>query len=117
MLIRAPRCQQTFNAFSATWAYWNSPFNSHCGNASWNGTGLCGEAFTDLQWNVTRQLKALGVQPLPIVETCCLCVLNASYDFGPAMGRLIADAVENNFSGAAEKKGGGVKKWLWRCGP
>lgn len=93
----------TFTTFlrSATWAFWNSPYNSHCGNTSWNGTGLCFEAFDNVTWDITQQLQALGVQPLPIVETCCVCVLNASYDFMPAMNKLIADAVDNDFIGYA----------------
>lgn len=38
---------------------------------------------------------------IPIVEVCCVCVLNASYDYNPGMLALISDAVENNFSGYA----------------
>ena len=40
-------------------------------------------------------------QLIPIVEVCCVCVLNASYNYKPAMQALISDAVQNDFSGYA----------------
>jgi hypothetical protein len=88
----------TFNAFSATWAFWNSKYNAKCAGSE---EGLCGEAFTPAVWNTTLQLRSLGLATVPIVETCCVCVLNASYDFAPAMRRLVADAVANDFAGYA----------------
>jgi hypothetical protein len=91
----------TFNAFSSTWAFWNSPWNARCNN-SYQGTGLCGEAFDNSTWATVQLLnESYGLAPVPIVETCCLCVLNASYDFSPAMARLVADAVQHGFGGYA----------------
>lgn len=98
-----------FNAFSPTWAFWNSPYQPKCNN-SYLGTGLCGMNFTEGVWSVVKELNAShSLVPVPIVETCCVCVLNASYDFAPAMQKLVADAVEYGFGGyAVDIECGGV---------
>lgn len=44
-------------------------------------------------------LRAKGIKIAPILETCCVCVLNATYNYTPVMDQLLAVAVENNFSG------------------
>ena len=89
-----------FNAFSPTVAFWNSPWQPHC-NDSWRGTGLCYVPFDDNATAVVRALDALGARTLPIVETCCECVLNASYDFAPAMDKLVGDAATLGYVGYA----------------
>ena len=89
-----------FNAFSPTFAFWNSPWNAHCNN-SYEDTGLC---YVDFDANATAVVAAaaeLGALTLPIVETCCECVLNASYDFAPAMDKLVGDATRNGYVGYA----------------
>ena len=89
-----------FNAFSPTTAFWNSPWQPKC-NDSWHGSGLCYVPLDANATSVIAALAALGARTLPIVETCCECVLNASYDFAPAMDKLVGDAVDANYTGYA----------------
>ena len=100
ILASLQRHPGVFNAFSPTFNVWNSPYHAHCNN-SFEGTGLC---YVDFDANATAIVAgaaALGALTLPIVETCCECVLNASYDFAPAMDKLVADAVQNEYVGYA----------------
>ena len=89
----------TFNAISPTWAFWNSDWNPKCNNSY---HGLCFEEFDVDVWPILRELNTTyNVKPLPIIETCCVCVLNASYDFIPAMNRLVQDSLTYGFIGYA----------------
>ena len=100
ILASLERHPGVFNAFSPTFAFWNSQYQPHC-NDSWLGTGLC---FVDFDANATAVVAAaarLGALTLPIIETCCVCVLNASYDFAPAMDKLVANADAKGYSGYA----------------
>ena len=101
-MVQAVRAHPgVFNALSVTTAFWSSPFNSKCGTASWNGTGLCVLDLDNATAGVVAELASLGLAPVPIVETCCVCVLNATYDWRPAMGKLVADAVARGYAGYA----------------
>jgi hypothetical protein len=87
----------TFNAISNTWAYWNSEWNPKCNNSY---HGLCFEEFSNDMWPILKELnESYNVNILPIIETCCVCVLNASYDFTPAMTRLVQDSLTYGFAG------------------
>ncbi len=93
----------TFNAISNTWAYWNSEWNPKCNNSY---HGLCFEEFSNDMWPILKELnESYNVNILPIIETCCVCVLNASYDFTPAMTRLVQDSLTYGFAGDKQKTG------------
>eukprot|EP01013_Petalomonas_cantuscygni_P007981 TRINITY_DN2068_c0_g1_i1.p1 TRINITY_DN2068_c0_g1~~TRINITY_DN2068_c0_g1_i1.p1 ORF type:complete len:381 (+),score=38.82 TRINITY_DN2068_c0_g1_i1:112-1254(+) len=90
---------RAFTHVSPTYAFWNNKWNAKCNNSN---HGLCYETFPPNVWATTRRLKAtLGIGTIPIVETCCVCVLNATYDYMPAMRRLTQDLVDNHFDGIA----------------
>eukprot|EP00658_Telonema_sp_P-2_P082592 TRINITY_DN8761_c0_g1_i4.p1 TRINITY_DN8761_c0_g1~~TRINITY_DN8761_c0_g1_i4.p1 ORF type:complete len:297 (+),score=43.38 TRINITY_DN8761_c0_g1_i4:195-1085(+) len=91
-----------YTTISVTWAFWNSLYNAKC-NTSLNG--LCFRTFgapDSPAWTVQHELqRKYETAMVPIVEVCCVCVLNSSYDYQPAMQALVEDAVANNFSGYA----------------
>jgi hypothetical protein len=93
-----------YNTISVTWAFWNSKWNSKCNNSQ-GDDGLCYRTFgndSSPAWTLQRALvKEHKTALVPIIEVCCVCVLNASYDYTPGMDALIDDAVANGFSGYA----------------
>lgn len=49
---------------------------------------------------VTATASHLKMRVVPILEVCCVCVLNSTNNnYTEAMGLLVQDAVDNNFNG------------------
>jgi len=89
-----------YDTLSMTWGFWNSKFNSKCNDTQLGRDyGLCGRSWSVDEQVVTAAAKQLGMRVVPILEVCCVCVLNASYDYQPGMAALVADAKRQNFDG------------------
>eukprot|EP01013_Petalomonas_cantuscygni_P005997 TRINITY_DN16837_c0_g1_i1.p1 TRINITY_DN16837_c0_g1~~TRINITY_DN16837_c0_g1_i1.p1 ORF type:complete len:373 (-),score=48.35 TRINITY_DN16837_c0_g1_i1:445-1563(-) len=96
--LRAHRAAYT--DYSVTWAFWNSQWNSKCKDDNPPGSGLCYRTFKNGTSAVTvAAARKLGYNIVPIVEVCCACVLNASYDVKPGIAALADDLRTNGFAG------------------
>lgn len=90
----------SYDTLSMTWSYWNSKWNSKCNDTQLGREyGLCGRAWSEDEQMVIAAAKTLRMRIVPILEVCCVCVLNASYDYAPGMQALVADAKQEHFSG------------------
>jgi hypothetical protein len=82
-----------YDTLSMTWAFWNSGWNNKCnGTLIGRDSGLCGRAWSADERLVVAAAKAAKWRVVPILEVCCVCVLNASYDYRAPMAALVADA-------------------------
>ena len=46
-------------------------------------------------------LETLGWRNVPLVQVCCVCIMNATYDWSDAMTAMVDAAKVNNYSGYA----------------
>eukprot|EP01013_Petalomonas_cantuscygni_P030367 TRINITY_DN56335_c0_g1_i1.p1 TRINITY_DN56335_c0_g1~~TRINITY_DN56335_c0_g1_i1.p1 ORF type:complete len:382 (+),score=50.79 TRINITY_DN56335_c0_g1_i1:116-1261(+) len=88
--------RRMYTDFSFTWAYWNNPATSKCGDAPW---GLCRVNMSDAQSEAVAAARALGYRITPIIEACCTCIVAQGNDWRSPMQALVADAAAHGFSG------------------
>ena len=83
----------SYDTLSMTWAFWNSKWNSKCNDtAIGRDSGLCGRAWSEDEQLVIAAAKTAKWRVVPILEVCCVCVLNSTYSYDAPMAALVADA-------------------------